>query len=160
VLTVRGTIYIDGSAKIANGQLNKYDGQATLYLSGTFLMSDGTRLCSLVAAGTCDWTNWNPNGELFGVVANGTGGQNPTGVSTWFFNAAFQGALFATGNIRPEGTTQTQGPMIASEVELGYNVSTANQVASGFPYITAIPTGMPGVPNVHADPQPPTAYRG
>ncbi len=36
VLTVKGTIFIDGSAKITNGSLNSYNGQGALYLSGTF----------------------------------------------------------------------------------------------------------------------------
>src|SRR4029450_11191671 len=35
-LTVSGTIYIDGSAKISNGALNSYNGQGTTYLSGRF----------------------------------------------------------------------------------------------------------------------------
>jgi Tfp pilus assembly protein PilX len=160
VLTVKGTMFIDGSAKITNGLLNSYNGQATLYLSGTFYMSDGSKLCGLITGSTCDWTNWNPNTELLGIVANGTGGQNPAGVSIWLYNALFQGGLYGTGAIRPEGSTQTQGPMIASEVQLGYNVSTGSQVAAGFPIITTIPAGFPGVPNTYAQPQPPVAYSG
>ena len=39
VLTVAGTIFIDGSAKVSNGSITSYNGQATLYLSGTFLVS-------------------------------------------------------------------------------------------------------------------------
>ena len=36
VLTVKGTIFIDGGAKITNGSINSYNGQGALYLSGTF----------------------------------------------------------------------------------------------------------------------------
>ena len=46
-LTAKGTIYIDGSAKVANGAVNTYNGQAAIYLSGTFLL-DG-KLCGAVS---------------------------------------------------------------------------------------------------------------
>lgn len=160
VLTVLGTMYIDGSAKIANGLLNSYNGQGTLYLSGTFYVTNGSKLCGLISGSNCDWVSWNPNTELFGIIANGTGGQNPAGVSIWLYNAQFQGGLYGTGTVRPEGTTQTQGPMVASEVELGYNVSTASQTTRGFPLITTIPSGFPGVLNTYAQPQAPTGYSG
>jgi hypothetical protein len=159
-LTVSGTMYVDGSVTISNGAMNQYNGQSTLYLTGTFYMTSGSKLCGSVSGSNCDWNAWNPNTELFGVVANGTGGQNPAGVSIWMYNAQFQGALYGNGTIRPEGTTQTQGPMIASEVELGYNVSTASQTASSFPLITTIPSGFPGVPNVYAQPQAPKSFSG
>ncbi len=42
MLTVAGTIFIDGSAKFSNGALNQYNGQATIYLSGTFLFVNNT----------------------------------------------------------------------------------------------------------------------
>jgi hypothetical protein len=159
-LTVKGTIFIDGSAAITNGALNRYNGQATLYLGGTFLMNAGSKLCGKVSGTSCDWAGWNPNTTLVGIVANATGGQDPVGVSIWLKDGQYQGALYATGKIRLEGTEQTQGPMIASEIQLGYNVSTSSQVANAFPLITTIPNGFPGVPNVHADPQPPVAYTG
>jgi hypothetical protein len=160
VLTVKGTMYIDGSAKVSNGLLNSYNGQATLYLSGTMLFTNGSKLCGSTSGTNCDFVNWNPNTEMLGIVANGTGGQNPAGVSIHLYNAQFQGGLYGTGTIRPEGTSRTQGPMIGSEVELGYNVSTASQTAEGFPVITTIPAGFPGVPNTYAQPNPPAAYSG
>ena len=62
VLTVSGTIFIDGSAYIQNGAVNEYNGQATLYLSGTFLMKN-SKLCAGLSANksTCDVATWNPN---------------------------------------------------------------------------------------------------
>jgi hypothetical protein len=38
VLTVKGTVYIDGSAVIDNGGTDTYDGQGSLYLTGTLLI--------------------------------------------------------------------------------------------------------------------------
>src|SRR6185436_6727249 len=64
-LTVAGTIFIDGSAYIQNGAVNSYNGQATLYLSGTFFMKNSKLCAGLNAGGTsCDTTNWNPNTEM------------------------------------------------------------------------------------------------
>ncbi len=44
VLTVRGTVYIDGSARIENGLINTYDAFSSIYLSGTLLPR--TRACA------------------------------------------------------------------------------------------------------------------
>ena len=74
-LTVRGTIYIDGSVKVANGALNEYNGQATIYLSGTLLMNANTSLCGGISGGACDFAAWNPNTEMLTFVADGHGGQ-------------------------------------------------------------------------------------
>src|SRR5207244_6517260 len=45
VLTVNGTVFIDGSAKVANGLVNSYKGVGSLYLSGTLLLK-GSKLRS------------------------------------------------------------------------------------------------------------------
>ena len=44
VLTVRGTMFIDGSAKIDNGLTNSYTGQGVIYMSGTLLIKN-SKLC-------------------------------------------------------------------------------------------------------------------
>jgi len=46
VLTVKGTVYIDGSAVVDNGGTDTYDGQGSLYLSGTMLIKN-TKLCAV-----------------------------------------------------------------------------------------------------------------
>jgi hypothetical protein len=170
-LTVIGTIFIDGSAKITNTtgvinyagpSSNNMEGDASLYLTGTFLMASGTKFCAkvLVNATDCDWAGWIPNNELFGIVTHGSGGQNPAGVGTWINNASFQGGLFSDNKIRIEQQATTQGPMVGSEVQLGYGLSSGTQTNYGFPLINTIPSGFPGVPNTHAQPQPPTAFSG
>ena len=157
--TINGTMFVDGSASITNGALNKYQGQGTLYLSGTLLINNGSKLCALTSGSTCDFTSWNPNTEMFAIIVNGTGGQDPAGVSVWIYNSAFEGALYGTGKIRPEGTSAISGPMVASEVELGYNVSTGGQSIS-FPALTTAPIGLPGIPNAHATVSPPRSFSG
>ncbi|HSS79653.1 MAG TPA: hypothetical protein VLK24_00515 [Gaiellaceae bacterium] len=155
-LTTKGTIFIDGSAKVS--QNSTYNGQSTLYLSGTFLM-DGTRLCALSSGSSCDTANWNPNADLLTIVANGSGGQVPAGHSIYLNDAQFQGALFATAMVRLEGTTVSDGPVIGTNVELGYDVSTSTATAA-FPTLSIVPVGMPSNPVVYAQPNPPQMFSG
>lgn len=153
LLTVAGTIFIDGSAYISNGAVNEYNGQSTLYLSGTFLMKNA-KLCAGLSADktTCDVTTWNPNTELLCIVANGSGGQ----VNSWdgiqIVSAFFQGALFATKSIDTDTTSNVDGPMVGDQVNLGQSVSTS------FPTIIQVPVGMPSNPTVYAQPDPPQFF--
>jgi Ni,Fe-hydrogenase III small subunit len=159
VLTVNGTIFIDGSATVAYGQQNvpiQYNGQATLYLSGTFYVSN-TKFCGGInAAGdNCDFASWNPNTEMLVVVANGTGGQVPAADSVLVKNSYFQGGLWAGAAIELDTTSNVEGPEIATTEVIGQTVT-----AHSFPVITTIPAGAPGVPVVYAQPDPPSAYTG
>jgi hypothetical protein len=160
VLTIVGTVFIDGAAKVTNGALNQYTGQGTIYLSGTFYMSDGTRLCAAVSGTECDFAAWNPNTKLLGIVANGNGVQLASGLGIHLYNAQFQGALYATNTIRLEGTTRTHGPIIARRIDIGYNVSTSSAAANGFPLVTTVPTGLPGAPTTRTLVLPPRSFTG
>jgi hypothetical protein len=152
-LTVKGTIFIDGSAKLTSS-LATYNGQATLYLSGTLLVSGS--LCGGVVAGACNFASWNPNSEMLTIVANGTGGQAGTGNSIQATNnAAFQGGLFATGNVEYSNNAHSDGPIMGSEIILSNNV-----ITDSFPTITTVPVGMPGNPAVYAQPNPPQLFAG
>ncbi|MGZ4352127.1 MAG: hypothetical protein ACXVZ4_01160 [Gaiellaceae bacterium] len=150
LLTVSGTIFIDGSAYIQNGAVNEYNGQATLYLSGTLLIKN-SKLCAGLSAdkSTCDVTTWNPNTELLCVVANGSGGQVNSWDSIQVVSSFYQGALFATKSIDTDTTANVDGPMVGDQVNLGQSVSTS------FPTIIQVPVGMPSNPTVYAQPDPP-----
>ena len=155
-LTVRGTIYIDGSATISNGALNQYNGQATIYLSGTLYMSG--KLCGGVSGANCDFASWNPNTEMLTFVANGIGpnGSVPNGDSINLANnSSFQGALYATGNLEYGNNSYSDGPMVGSQIILSNNVST-----QAFGTVTTVPVGMPGNPEVYAQPNPPQRFSG
>ena len=79
VLTVFGTIFIDGSVKLNNGLLNSYNGQSTIYLAGTVYMNNNTKLCGGTFGSNCDFASWNPNTEMLTFVAGGSGGLAGTG---------------------------------------------------------------------------------
>jgi hypothetical protein len=156
VLTVAGTIYIDGSAKVTNGVVTQYNGQATIYLSGTLLITNSSKLCGGISGSNCDFGAWNPNTEMLTFVADGLGGQAEDGNSILVDNnAQFQGGLFATHNLEYRNNAKSDGPMVAAEVKLANNVQT-----DSFPTITTVPVGMPGNPQVYAQPNPPQLYSG
>jgi hypothetical protein len=146
VLTVAGTIFIDGSAYIQNGAVNEYNGQATLYLSGTFLMKNSSLCGGMNADRTaCDFTNWNPNSELLCVVTGGSGGQLSTGSGIQLVSSTLEGALQATYTVDTDTTSVADGPIIGSTVNLGQSVTTS------FPTVELVPAGMPSNPAVYGE---------
>jgi hypothetical protein len=153
-LTVSGTIYIDGSAMISNSALNSYDGQATLYLSGTFLANGS--LCASVSGSSCDFPTWNPNFDMFMVVANGNGGQVNTGDSIQVANNdSWQGGLYGTNAVEFGNNVNVDGPIVGSQILLSNNLTT-----NAFPTISVVPVGMPSNKDVYAQPNPPQGFTG
>jgi Tfp pilus assembly protein PilX len=154
-LTVFGSIFIDGSAYVQNGAINNYDGQAALYLSGTFLLKNSYLCAAVNAAKTdCDSPTWDPNKELLGIMANGMGGQVPAADSEQFVSAKLQGAVYATHCVDIDTTSAVIGPIFGEVINLGQSVTTS------FPKIVILPSGFPGLPPVYAQPQPPVYLTG
>jgi hypothetical protein len=161
VLTIKGTVYIDGSVYIQNGAVNRYTGQGVIYLGGTFLMKNSS-LCGAVNNGACDMRavqaspaqGWDPNAALLCFVAKGTGGQVNPGDSAQFVSATLQGAVYANGSIEIGTTSNVDGPMVGYQVLLGQSVTTS------FPSITIVPEGMPSNPTAYAQIDPPSGYSG
>ena len=155
-LTLKGTIFIDGSASITNGTLNKYDGQSTLYLSGVFYINNSSKLCGGVSGSDCAFAAWNPNNELLTVVTNGSGGLAGTGNGILIDNnAQFQGGLFGAYDVQFINNARSDGPIVGRTVKLANNVQNDQ-----FPTITSVPAGMPGNPIVYAQPNPPQLFAG
>ena len=153
-LTVKGTIYIDGSARITNGAVNSYNGQATLYLTGTFRATGS--LCGSVSGSTCAFASWNPNTEMLTIVAEGSGGQvNPGDSILVDNNFSYQGGLFATQVIEFGNNVNVDGPVVGSQILLSNNLTT-----NDFPIIDTVPVGMPSNDAVYAQPLPPKLFAG
>jgi hypothetical protein len=102
----------------------------------------------------CSTAGWDPNAELLVVGANGTGGQVPGGDSVQLVSSTFQGALYGTGAIEIDTTSQAIGPMIGSTVMLGQSVTTS------FPAISILPAGSPGQTPVLPSVGAPRNYSG
>ena len=153
VLSVRGVIFIDGSAYISNNAVNRYEGLGTLYLSGTFRIDGSAQLCGGIVGGNCDFDAWDPNADNLGIIANGT---DVSGYGVLLQNfARFQGSIYATYAVLMENQTMYDGPMVAGTFKLENNIQTHE-----FPMITSVPVGWPGNPTVYAEPQPPSNYSG
>jgi hypothetical protein len=161
VLTVNGTIFIDGSAQVTNGLVNSYVGVGSLYLSGTFFIKNSA-LCAVVSGdGTgCTTTGWNPNTRLLMIAANGNGsfggaaGQVIAGDSIQLVSGTFQGAMYGTYIINLDTTSRVDGPMDGSTVQLGQSVN------SNFPPISLMPAGTPGTSPVYGTLGTPNGYNG
>ena len=158
-LTIRGTIFIDGSAVIENntGPI-QYVQQpdiackeppqpgatcssgAVLYLAGTMLIKN-SKLCAVVRTdGTGrDFAAWQPNVNIFVISTNGKGGQCASDTGVCVVSSSFQGAVYADWAIDASTTSKTQGPLVSrTEVKVGQT----NGV--DFPDISIVPIGMPG----------------
>lgn len=155
-LSVKGTVFIDGSVSITNGALNMYNGQSTLYLSGVFYINNNSKLCGGVSGSQCAFASWDPNKELLTVVADGSGGGAGVGNSILVDNnAQFQGGLFGTYDVEFTNNARSDGPIVGRTVKLSNNVQNDQ-----FPSITVVPVGMPGNPIVYAQPNPPEMFAG
>jgi hypothetical protein len=141
-LTIVGTVFIDGSAKVENnGSALRYIGQGVIYLGGTLVIKN-TQLCAKVNASgnDCDFANWDPNSTLLIFATYSKGGQisDPT-VGTQVVSSSFQGGLYSEWAIDCTTTSKTQGPMVSrQEVRVGQTNENA------FPKVTILPIGAPG----------------
>ena len=148
-LTIKGKLYIDGSVYSDNGAVNLYSGAATLYLTGTFSITNSTKFCGTTAGATCNFSTWTPNSNMLVVVAHGNNG---SGYSVSMANSTkWQGGFFAKNNIDLGQSSIDEGPMFASGINLGNSVQ-----VKPLPTITNLPLGAPLSPNVHAAPGKPT----
>ena len=153
-LKVAGVVYIDGSMVVNNGALNQYDGQGTIYLSGTYLMDNGSKLCGSSSGGDCNYSGWNPNSELLTIVAAGNGGQVPNGYSARLWNGAkLQGGIYANYGIWLDQNASTDGPLLGSKILISQNFD-----GDDFGTIATVPPGLPGNPEVYAKPNPPQRF--
>ena len=156
VLTVAGVVFIDGNATASNGSLNTYNGQGTIYLSGTFLMTNNTKLCGSVSGGDCAFSGWNPNTELLSIITYSHGGQVPTNYGIQLQNGAeIQGALFSTHGVWLDQNAKTDGPILGSTILISQNFA-----GDDFGTIVTVPPGMPGNPEVYAQPNAPQRFSG
>jgi hypothetical protein len=159
LLTIKGTVYVDGSLYVNNGSINRYTGQGVIYMTGTLLIKSAS-LCGAIYNGACDLRTyqdspaqgWDPNSILLCFVADGNGGQVPTGDSIQLVSATLQGAAYATHGLDLDTTSNVDGPLVGAPVMLGQSVTTS------FPSITIVPEGMPSNPTAYAYADTPTGY--
>src|SRR5262249_24616003 len=141
-LTLKGAIFIDGSAYMKNVAAT-YTGQGVILLSGTLSMQSSSRCATNPpdASGNCNAAAWNPNQDILIFAAHYTGTQVnvpvPNGIEVKSSN--FQGGLYADYAIQLDTTSQVQGPIVSPST-----LSIGNKYASSFPSLLIGPLGLRG----------------
>jgi Tfp pilus assembly protein PilX len=172
ILSVRGTVFIDGSVTI-NGLVkyrgvNKYGahpsgsdgtdglgGMMVMYVSGTVSLSNSGVFCgwntnndsAAYNGSSCDFNSWTPGTSMLMFVAKG-------GV-TLNQSSYFQGAIFSEGNVSLGQSAQTEGPIITNTLTLGQSVQ-----MKPLPGLADLPLGAPGNPNTSGYPEQPSYSSG
>ena len=148
-LTIHGTVFIDGNARIApsNKQLIRVVGVGTIYVSGSMVIS-GTNVCSAYSGTNCDWTkpgpgHWDVTQSFLAIVAGvvGGGGQSETtdaSISISLNSCGFQGELTAANRTEVSTASQTQGPLVQRGMVLRNSLRTY-----AFGTLSDVPTATP-----------------
>ena len=166
-LTIDGSIFIDGSAKIevSGPGAVLYQGKGTLYVGGSFLFKN-TELCAVIDNDTtdgspCNLGAWDPQVSAFVIVAKSRG--SDPGVqaaagnnSLEVVSADFQGVLSGEYDIVSTTTSVIQGPIISFQG--GLNISQTS--GASFPDIRFPPAGAPGTPPPPTELLPPREFGG
>ena len=163
-LTVDGSVFIDGNARIDSGGVVRYQGQGTLFLSGSFVLKS-TNVCAAVASNgrDCDWQlgHWDPNATMLEIVAGdkyGGGNQQDApsdDTSAELVGAELQGGILAMHRLDVSTSSSTQGPLVCYRLTVGQTLTTY-----AFPTLTTAPVATPGNAVAFGAPQKPTNFRG
>jgi hypothetical protein len=140
VLTIKGVIFIDGSASIDSAGAATYTGQGSLLLSGTMLMKN-SRLCAVPAtSSSCDTASWDQNSKYLAIETNGlaTGGGSMQAIGITLTSAEFQGGLYSTAGVDAGTTSDADGGIIGSYIVLSQKASVLAA--------STVPTGLAGNP--------------
>jgi hypothetical protein len=166
-LTIKGTAFIDGNARIApsNKQVIRVVGIGTIYVSGSLVIS-GTNVCEAVSGNSCDWTkptipgHWDVTQNFLAVVAGvvGGGGQSETSDSTISISlrsAGFQGELTAANKTEVATASTTQGPLVQRGMVLTNSLRTYQ-----FGSLSDVPTATPDNQITSVQVSNPTGFSG
>jgi hypothetical protein len=175
LLTIRGTVYIDGSAYVDTppNKAFSYQGMGAIMLTGSFAMKNSKLCATLTSDGKhCDVTGANtawdpnpPNGSALVIMADGSGFTsvstgNPAYVpSPYGFDltsSEFQGVLAGTNGVNMDTTTQVQGPIMSVNAA----VLPSQSLNLTFPPIPFAPSSAPGQPPAPATLLSPREYQG
>jgi len=144
VLTITGTVYIDGNVTATTpGNLpitytgtgsggnctNTGDCQAVLFATGDISINS-EKLCAALSGNNCDWNNWDPNKKILIFASNG-----PNGVTVGPSQTSFQGGLYATNTVATGQSAVTEGPLVSGTK----TVVLGQQFGGTFPPITILP---------------------
>jgi hypothetical protein len=166
LLTVKGTVFIDGNARItpSSTPVVQYQGVGSVYVSGSVVIK-GTNVCAKVSGSTCDWalpssSHWDVANNFLDIVAGGVGGggQSETADSTVdvvLSSSGYQGEVTAENRVDVSQQSSFQGPLVERSLTLGQALTT-------YPFgtLSYVPTATPGNPIKAANLSTPTGFSG
>ncbi len=136
VLTIDGTVFLDGSLALNGGDQASYTGFGSLYVNGTVTTNGNSAICGPGA--TLNGSNctglWDANTGALSIVA-----LNPSNASpAWLMsgNAEYNVFAYVVGQINQTGTAYVSGPVVA---DAGSVAGTADHTDNPNP-----PPGTPG----------------
>lgn len=130
VLTITGTIFIDGGLYFAGQSQARYEGFGTIYANGSVTTNGQSSLCGppAVPNGSRCTGNWSPSQGALAIVA--LGGWPMSGQSE------FNVVAYVVGHFTASGGALVTGPVIADTAELSGT--------SKFSAVSEPPPGAPG----------------
>jgi len=142
-LTIKGTVFIDGSAKSTSGSA-LYVGKGTIILSGRYSMDNNTQLCVNSDCGvggpSTPPQQWDADTTALAIVADGI--DPSTGDSIDIKKGHYQGLLLGNGNV--DGSVS--GTIMAGPIVSVYGSVNAGQSGTlQFPPITFAGSGTDGL---------------
>lgn len=130
VLTIDGTVFIDGGLTLAGNSQARYTGTGTIYANGSVSASGNTSLCgppALPSGSTCTG-QWNPSLGALEIVA--LNGWSMSG------NSEMNVIAFVVGHYSGSGNATVTGPVVADTATLAGNAK--------FTSVAEPPPGAPG----------------
>jgi Tfp pilus assembly protein PilV len=144
VLTIKGTIFFDGSAEFHdhNGYVVRYQGKATIYIAKDWHNDEavcaggsGTATCRTAAA----ISNWDPTQNLMVLVIGDRLNANSDAFDFHTNYAAFQGLIWAKSNCKIREGAYSSGPIFCNKL-----LATTSSSGGFFPWppINTLLAGM------------------
>jgi Tfp pilus assembly protein PilX len=129
VLTISGTIFVDGGLSLAGNSQARYSGSGTIYANGTVSASGNTSLCGppAIPSGSSCSGQWDPAQGALQIVA--LNGWSMSG------NSEMNVIAYVVGHYTGAGNAVVTGPVIADTATLAGNAK-----------FVSIPTPPPGAP--------------
>jgi hypothetical protein len=166
LLTVKGTIFIDGNARVDNSSTGylRYQGVGSIYVSGSFVIKN-VNVCAVLSGTTCDWSlpgsgHWDVQNNFLEVIAGGVGGGGQTetpdsNTSIELQQGGWQGGMTAANKLDVGSSSYFQGPLVERQLTLGQSLTT-------YPFgtLSYVPTATPGNPIKSVNLGTPTSFGG
>ncbi len=136
VLTIDGTVFLDGSLALNGGDKASYTGFGSLYVNGTVTTNGNSAICgpgATLSGSSCTGL-WDANSGALSIVALNPANATPAWLMSG--NAEYNIFAYVVGQINQTGTAYVSGPVVA---DAGSVAGTADHTDNPNP-----PPGTPG----------------